>query len=372
MAVKVVQVLPALELGGVERGTLEIARGLVSAGHESVVVSAGGRLVAQLESEGSRHVQWELGKKSLLTLLQVPKFRRWLAEEKPDIVHVRSRMPAWVVWLAWRKMDPATRPRFITTLHGMHSVNRYSAIMGKGERVIAVSETAKRYLLDNFPEVDSSKVTVIHRGIDPEEFPLGYQLSDAWREQFYRDCPQANGKHLICFPGRITRWKGHLDLVKVVAELSRQRQDFHVLVVGSDPKNKFIHEVKAAISAAGLDEYFSFLGTRSDMKELYAISDVMLSLTSTTAEAFGRTVVECLSIGTPVVGYAYGAVDETLGAIYPEGRVETGDVTEIAVKIQALLRGKSVDMNANPFLQRRMLAETLQTYTEMAGVKDLS
>lgn len=363
---KVVQVLPALELGGVERGTLEIARGLVAAGHESVVVSAGGRLVEQLEREGSRHVEWALGKKSLLTLLQVPKFRRWLADEKPDIVHVRSRMPAWVVWLAWRKMDVATRPRFITTLHGMHSVNRYSAIMGRGERVIAVSETAKRYLLENYPEVDPARVTVVHRGIDPNEFPRGFQPSEEWKADFFDRFPQARGKHLICFPGRITRWKGHLDLVKVVADLVRQRQDFHVLIVGSDPKNRFIHEVKAAISAAGLEEYFSFLGTRSDMKELYAISDVMLSLTSTTAEAFGRTVVECLSIGTPVVGYAHGAVAETLGAIYPWGKTETGSIAGVVEKIQALFQGTGGSVSTNPFLQQKMLAETLQLYTEMA------
>ena len=367
MVVKVVQVLPALELGGVERGTLEVARGLVAAGHESVVVSAGGRLVEQLEREGSRHVPWELGKKSLLTFLQVPKFRRWLAQEQPDIVHVRSRMPAWVVWLAWRTMDPARRPRFVTTLHGMHSINRYSAIMGRGERVIAVSETAKRYLLDNFSGVDPAKVTVIHRGIDPNEFPPGYQPADAWKEQLFSDYPAAKNKHLICFPGRITRWKGHLDLVKVVAELCRQRQDFHVLVVGSDPKDKFIHEVKTAISEAGLDAYFSFLGTRSDMKELYAVADVTLSLTSTTAEAFGRTVVECLSVGTPVIGYAHGAVAETLGAIYPQGKVETGDVQAVVRKVAAVIEGESAPIQDNPFVQHRMLTETLNLYTDVTG-----
>ncbi|GAA0789781.1 glycosyltransferase family 4 protein [Marinobacterium sediminicola] len=358
---KVVQVLPALELGGVERGTLEIARGLVAAGHESVVVSAGGRLVEQLEREGSRHVSWELGRKSLLTFLQAPKFRRWLAEEKPDIVHVRSRMPAWVVWLAWRKMDPATRPRFVTTLHGMHSVNRYSAVMGKGEKVIAVSETAKQYLLENYPEVDPAKVTVIHRGIDPDEFPRGYQPSDEWKQQFYSDYPQAQGKRLVCFPGRITRWKGHLDLVNVVARLSQQRQDFHVLIVGSDPKDKFIHEVRAAITEAGLEAYFSFLGTRSDMKNLYAISDVMLSLTSTTAEAFGRTVVECLSIGTPVVGYAYGAVAETLTAIYPQGKVVVGDVEGAVQRVSSLLSSRD-EIRENPYVLSNMINKTIWLY----------
>ncbi|MFW1677875.1 glycosyltransferase [Pontibacter sp. JAM-7] len=366
---KVVQVLPALELGGVERGTLEVAKGLVDAGHESVVVSAGGRLVAQLEHDGSRHVQWDIGRKSLLMLFQVRRFRAWLEQEQPDIVHVRSRMPAWVVWLAWRKMDPATRPRFVTTLHGMHSVNRYSAIMGKGERVIAVSETARDYLLTNFPEVDPAKVTVVHRGIDPAEFPRDYQLSAQWFEQLLTDYPGIKDKKLICFPGRITRWKGHLDLVKVVAALAQQRQDFHVLVVGSDPKGKFLKEVQTAISEVGAAEYFSFLGTRSDMKQLYAVSDVMLTLTSTTAEAFGRTVVECLSVGTPVVGYAYGAVHETLSAIYPAGKVEAGEVQTVADKVSALFDAESEEVQQNPFVLSQMIASTLALYTQLLAEK---
>ncbi|MDF2182100.1 glycosyltransferase family 4 protein [Neptuniibacter sp. CAU 1671] len=364
---KVVQVLPALELGGVERGTLEVAKGLVEAGHESVVVSAGGRLVAQLEAEGSRHVQWELGRKSLAMLLQVRRFRQWLQQEQPDIVHVRSRMPAWVVWLAWRKMNPTTRPRFMTTLHGMHSVNRYSAIMGRGEQVIAVSETAKTYLLDNFPEVDPAKVTVVHRGIDPQEFPRGFVPETAWSEALFEAYPAAKGKKLICFPGRITRWKGHLDLVKVVAALAQQRQDFHVLVVGSDPKGHFLEEVRQAIQAAGVEGFFSFLGTRSDMKDLYAQSHVMLTLTSTTAEAFGRTVVECLSIGTPVVGYAYGAVDETLSAIYPEGKVAVGDLAAVVNKVSALFDAEPVKINENPFVLNRMIEATLGLYKKLAA-----
>ena len=360
---KVVQVLPALELGGVERGTLEIADGLVKAGHESLVISAGGRLVEKLEASGSRHIQWNLGRKSLFMLLQVRPFRRWLENEKPDIVHVRSRMPAWVVWLAWRGMDPETRPRFITTLHGMHSVNKYSAIMGKGERVIAVSETAKRYLLENFPEVDPGKVTVIHRGIDPEEFPRGFKPSEAWSEQFYSDYPRAKGKYLICFPGRITRWKGHLELVDIVEKLKDSLPNLHVLIIGSDPKGSFLSEVKSAISAKSLDSYFSFLGTRSDMKELYAVSDVMLSLTTTTAEAFGRTVVECLSIGTPVVGYAHGAVSETLSALYPDGLVETGNKEKVIDRLVFLSRVLKEQVSIETgFLLDDMISKTLLLY----------
>jgi len=363
---KVVQVLPALELGGVERGTLEIAKALVENGDESVVISAGGRLVAQLEAEGSRHVTWDLGKKSLFTFLKLWSVRKWLRNEKPDIVHVRSRMPAWVVWLAWRGMDPARRPKFITTLHGMHSVNWYSGIMGKGERVIAVSETAKRYLLGNFPSVDETKVTVIHRGIDPEEFPRGYQPTSEWCETFFKTYPNAEGKKLICFPGRITRWKGHLDLVKVVELLSQERKDFHVLIVGSDPKNKFINEVSAAISEAGLEDFFTFTGTRSDMKDIYAVSDVMLSLTSTTAEAFGRTVVECLAIGTPVIAYNHGAVAETLAAMFPEGQVIDFKAAAVVDPLQSAL-SECPHIEPLTFKLSDMQSNTLATYRQLAN-----
>ena len=360
---KVVQVLPALELGGVERGTLEIAKGLVNAGHESLVISVGGRLVTELEASGSCHIHWDLGRKSLLTFLQVLPLRRWLEKEKPDIVHVRSRMPAWIVWLAWRGMDPKTRPRFITTLHGMHSVNKYSAIMGKGEKVIAVSETAKQYLLDNFPEVDPVKITVVHRGIDPNEFPRGFTPSLSWLEQFYSEYPQAKGKFLICFPGRITRWKGHLELVEIVEKLKGILPNLHVLIIGSDPKGSFLSEVKSAISTKSLEGCFSFLGTRSDMKELYAVSDVMLSLTTTTAEAFGRTVVECLSIGTPVVGYGHGAVKETLSALYPEGLVNTGDQDAVVSNLSALSKINKKNLNIEyGFFLDEMISKTLTLY----------
>lgn len=362
---KVVQVLPALELGGVERGTLDIAKALIEAGHESVVISAGGRLVKQLEAEGSKHVKWDLGKKSLLTFLKLWSVRKWLREEKPDIVHVRSRMPAWVVWLAWKGMPESDRPRFITTLHGMHSVNWYSAIMSKGERVICVSETCKKYLFDNYQVDDPNKVTVIHRGIDEAYFTRGFQPSEEWKQQFYSDYPQCSGKKLICFPGRITRWKGHLELVKVVELLSKFRDDFRVLVVGSAGKGKFLEEFNGEIEGLGLNKFFVFLGTRFDMREIYAVSDLSLSLTTTTAESFGRAIVESIAIGTPVIAYAHGAVAETMGAISPECLVAVGDVIDAVEKTDLALIS-SPNLSVNPFTLSKMRAETIKLYTAIA------
>jgi len=180
----VLQVLPALDSGGVERGTLEIARALVAAGHRSLVVSRGGRLVAQLEAEGSEHIALPVDRKALSSLWQVGPFRQLLAERQPDIVHARSRVPAWIAWLAWRKLPEAQRPHFVTTVHGLNSVSFYSAIMTKGERVIAVSETVRDYIRTHYPQCPEERIRLIYRGVDPAEFPHGYQPSPDWLAQW--------------------------------------------------------------------------------------------------------------------------------------------------------------------------------------------
>ena len=135
---KVMQVLPELNSGGVERGTLEVADFLVKQGHEALVVSNGGRQVEKLEESGARHIAMPVHRKSLSSLFQVRPFRKLLEQEKPDILHIRSRVPGWIAYLAWRKMDKTTRPRLVSTVHGFYSVNRYSAVMTKGERVSPV------------------------------------------------------------------------------------------------------------------------------------------------------------------------------------------------------------------------------------------
>ena len=137
---KIIQLIPELNSGGVERGTLEIARALVAAGHESVVISNGGRMVAQLEAEGTRHILLPIHRKSLGSLWQIRPLRKIIQQEQADILHVRSRIPAWLTHLALRKIAVKDRPALISTVHGFYSVNRYSEIMTRADRVIAVSD----------------------------------------------------------------------------------------------------------------------------------------------------------------------------------------------------------------------------------------
>lgn len=366
---KVLQLLPALDGGGVERGTLEIARALVAAGHESVVLSKGGRLVEQLRREGSRHLALDLGRKSPATFLEFRALRRLFEAERFDIVHARSRLPAWVAWLAWRGMPASARPHFVTTVHGMHSVSRYSAIMCAGERVIAVSDTVRDHIRRHYPpgrwpQLTDERITVIPRGIDPAEFPRDHRPADDWLARFRAEFPQTAGRRVLTLPGRLTRLKGHHDFIALAGRLVAQGLDVAGLVVGGeDPKRPgYAKEIRTRVQAEGLAERIVFTGHRDDVREIYAISDCVLSLSST-PESFGRTVLEPLAMGTPVVGYAHGGVAEILRELFAHGAVARGDVGAAAARVADVLAARTPVVEPNTrFLLARMQAQTLEVY----------
>lgn len=364
---KVLQVLPALESGGVERGTLEIARALVDAGHESWVLSAGGPLVSRLKLHGSEHHSWALGKKSLFTFRHVWPLRRWLREQRFDIVHLRSRMPAWVVWLAWRGMAANERPRLVTTVHGLHSVSRYSEIVTCGERVIVVSQAVRDYVLENYPRCAPDKLHLIYRGINPREFPRDFRPADAWLHRWFADHPHLLHSKIITLAGRLTRLKGHGDFIDIIESFRDRGDDVHGLIVGGeDPKRvRYAQGLYREVRARGLESHITFCGQRNDLREIYAISNAVLSL-SQQPESFGRTVLEPLAEGVPVVGYAHGGVAEILAALYPSGAVEVGDKEGAVTALQGILAGEAPSPAANERFQlARMCEETLALYTEL-------
>ena len=363
---KVVQLLPELESGGVERGTLELARHLTSSGHESIVISGGGRLVAALEREGSRHLAWPIGRKRLASLALVPKLRRWLEIEKPDILHLRSRVPAWIAYLAWRKMDPLTRPRLVTTVHGFNSVNRYSEIMTCGERVICVSDSIRGFVLENYPRTAADRLRVIHRGVDPADYPHGWRPDAAWREKFEDEFPETKGKRLITLPGRITRLKGHEDFLKILEQL-RDLPDVHgVIAGGAHPRKRaYLEEIQDLAATSGLDDRVTFTGNRSDLKHILAISEVVVSLTSQ-PESFGRTTLEALSLGIPVAGYAHGGVREQLDLLFPAGNIPPGDTAAATATLRRFLTEPPPAVPpTHPFTLQRMLDQTVEVYQEL-------
>ncbi|MDP1680830.1 MAG: glycosyltransferase family 4 protein [Burkholderiales bacterium] len=363
----VLQLLPALESGGVERGTLEVAQALVERGHRALVMSAGGRQVAPLVASGAEHFTWPIGKKSLKTLFLVGKLRRFLQEQQVDIIHARSRVPAWIAYLAWRGMNPATRPRFVTTVHGLYGVNRYSGIMTKGEQVIAVSDTVRGYILREYPDTLPERIQVIYRGVEGKEYPYGWKPDPAWKLAFFSQFPQAAGKQLVTLPGRITRLKGHEDFIELIARLKRRGLSVHGLIVGgaSTSKLRYLQKLRYRVRSMGLEADISFTGQRDDLKNILAISNPVLSL-STQAESFGRTTLEALRLGVPTAGYDHGGVGEILRTIYPDGLLPLGDIGEATQRIATLLLHPVSVPEGDFYPLRNMLSQTLELYEQLA------
>jgi glycosyltransferase involved in cell wall biosynthesis len=365
----VVQVLPALESGGVERGTLEVGKYLVEHGHRSIVISAGGRLVKQLEHEGSEHLAWDVGRKSPLTLLRyIGRLRRFLHDERVDILHVRSRMPAWVCYLAWRGMAPSARPHLVTTIHGPYSVNRYGAVMSRGERVIAISDMIVAYIREHYPHVPPGHIRLIPRGVDPAQFPHGFQPAADWLARWRADYPELAGRKVLTLPARVTRWKGQEDFIQLMQQLVADGHDVHGLIVGeAHPRRReFMQELQQQCRALGLEDHITFTGHRGDLKEIMAVSDIVLSL-SREPEAFGRVTLEALSLGKPVIAYDHGGVSEQMAAILPEGAIPVCDIDAAADKAAAWLAHPPEVPAQNPFTLERMLSSTLNVYLELAG-----
>jgi glycosyltransferase involved in cell wall biosynthesis len=365
---KVLQVLPNLDSGGVERGTVEFARELVARGHASIVISNGGRLVRQLEAEGTRHIELPVHRKSLASLRLVRPLRRLLAELQPDIVHVRSRLPAWLIYLAWRGLPRATRPRLVSTFHGLYSVNFYSAVMARAEQIIAISHTVERYVVENYGQkyrITPDRLTVIQRGFDPAVFHPG-EPDPAWLAKLYADYPQLRGKKLVLMPGRLSRWKGQAEFLQMLAELVKLAPDVHGVIVGDAEANKthYRAELEQQAAALGLAAHVTFTGHRSDIAALYRLAAVVCHM-SNKPEPFGRTLTEALACGAPVVAFDRGGAGESLAACFADGLVPVDDLHAFAHTVHDWLERRPTLAIPDEFKMQHQVEATLGVYERL-------
>lgn len=346
------QLLPALDAGGVERSTLEIARALVAAGHRALVVSAGGAMVPALEAAGAVHIRLEVGRKTPLVLRHVPALRRLLRQHRVDILHARSRLPAWVGRLALRGM-PDDRPRWVTTVHGLNSPGRYSAVMASGERVICVSDTVRAHVREHYPQVDPARLAVVPRGVDPAAFPRS-------------PLPAAGEPPLLLMPGRGTRLKGHADAIALLAELTGRGRNLRLWLLGAvqPGRERYLDELRAQAAAAGVSDRLLLSPPVADVRAAYAQSHLVLQL-SRKPEAFGRTVLEALCSGRPAVGWDHGGVGEVLSRLYPAGRVPVGELATLADRVTALLDAPPPPPDSIPYTLQSMQDATLRLYEHL-------
>ncbi len=355
---KILQVLPELNVGGVETGTLDLAKYLVRLGHKSVVVSAGGSLVKELEAGGSKHYTLAVNKKSFISAFKlIPKLAQIIKNEEINIVHARSRVPAWIAYFACRR----TRAIFITTCHGYYKKHFFSFVMGWAKRVIVLSNIIARHMIEDF-SVPHERIKLIPRSVDLEKFK-------------YLD-PQTKRKEVfnVGIIGRITPLKGHLHFIKAMARISRLIPHLKIWIVGDVPASKEVYkeELQILVRRLGLWHCTEFLGTQRDIPGILQHLDLVV-LATTTHEAFGRVVVEAQAAGVPVVATAVGGVID----IIEDGKngllVPPADPQSMADAVMRIFKDTQLakELAENAYLKVKekynvelMVKNTLEVYRE--------
>lgn len=369
----VLQVLPALEVGGAERGTVDVTAGLTGAGWHAVVASSGGSMTEEVERAGGIHVTLPLDRKNPWTIRRnVRVLQDVVREHRVDVVHARSRAPAWSACAAARRSGVP----FMTTFHGVYGCgNRlkkaYNSIMTKGDVVIAVSEFVSRHIQETY-QVPPKRLRVIHRGIDTGVFnPDG--VSDERMARLARQWRLPDNMPVIMLPGRAARWKGHDVMIEAVGSLGRK--DVRVLLVGADQgKPRYRDELEAQIRNAGLEGVVHLTRPCRDMAAAYVLADLVVSA-SVEPEAFGRVAVEAQAMGRPVVATALGGSHETVIDRKTGRLVPAGDAAALADAMASMLAltacerralaRRARDHVAACFTKSRMCDRTLSVYREL-------
>ena len=357
---KVIQLLPELNVGGVERGTKDLSKVLVKNGHESIVISNGGIYEKDIIEHGGKHIRLPVHKKSIFSFLISKKLRNIYELEKPDIVHVRSRMPAWINYFAYKELN--NKPVLISTFHGLYSTPIYSKVMSKVDHMIAISDTVKEYIVNTY-NVPENKITKIPRGCDSKVFNKEV-LSEKWLSSWYDEHPQTENKTILTIPTRISKWKGVDRFVELISLLDND--NYHGLIVGpaAKSKQKYLEELKNKVSLLGLKDKVTFTGPRSDIANIYKLSDIVFNL-SLKPEPFGRTTIEAISCGSKVSGWNHGGTKEILEKLYPEGLVELNDVDKLKETVLKISSKKYRYPNDNIFTAEKMIKKTIDLYYQL-------
>lgn len=369
----ILQVLPRLETGGVERGTLEIASAVKEAGWTPIVVSGGGRMVVDLNRMGVEHVVMPVYSKNPFVIRKnAERLAALIREKRVDVIHARSRAPAWSAKRAAEK----TGIPFITTFHGAYNMGpfrlkrRYNRVMAEGNPVIAVSDFIKRHIMENYG-VPEERIRLIHRGVDTDRFDAQkvkpdrmIALAKKWRVP--EDVP------VVMLPGRLTRWKGQSVMLDALART--EHKNLRCLFVGSDQgRSHYRRELEKKIKKLGLEGVVQMVDHCSEMEVAYMLTDIAVSA-STDPEAFGRVVPEAQAMGRIVIGTNHGGATETIidgvtGFLVPPGDPDAlAKALDRALSMTTEERDRmaknSIERVRSEFSKALMCSKTLDVYKE--------
>lgn len=364
---KTLQLVPAMEQGGVERGVVEMNRALVAAGHENIVVSAGGRLAARIEADGGRHIALDVKSKNPFTFFSRARaLRKLLEAEKPDVVCAHSRVPAWLFVRANRKLHIP----WISFAHGANSISRYSRIMTAGDLVVTPSRYIADYLKDAYGTPEE-KIRVIPRAIERAKFDI-----DALDAAFCAEKRTAwgtAGKYVVMGVGRITQLKGYDTLIRAVARAKTDVPNVRLVIVGeAEELRKDVEaDLHALVKDLGIEEDVVFAGNQSQIAECLSLADVVVSANTKKPEAFGRSMAEALAMSKPVVATAFGGAldiveDGVNGVRVPPERADADGFAAAIVRASKTTFGDVRTPALAKFDFDRMVSASLAVYGELS------
>lgn len=369
----IMQVIPELGPGGAEQGCIDIASELVASGAQAIVVSNGGARVHELDRIGAVHINLPVHSKNPLVMWRnINTLVKIIERYNVNIVHVRSRAPAWSAHYACRK----TNAHFMTTCHAPYNINGeakkfYNSSIAQGERVIAISHYVADYLR-KFYKLNDRTIRLIHRGIPIEKFhPTAVTperlitLAQNWRIP--------DGANVVMLPGRLTRWKGHSVLIDAMERI--QRKDLFCVIIGSDQGRKeYRKELEESIEAKGLGGQVRLVDHCNDMPAAYMLATVVVC-PSTDPEGFGRVPVEAQAMGRPIVAADHGGAQETILRGQTGWLVEPGNAAELASAIEealaltptqrSMLATHAMAHIAEHYTKAHMADKTLNVYAEL-------
>lgn len=373
----ILQIIPELGPGGAEQGCIDVAAEIVASGGRALVLSNGGSRIHELARVGAEHIDLPVHSKNPFVIWDnIKKIRNIINEYDVDIVHVRSRAPAWSAMKACNN----TQARYMSTCHAPYNINGnlkrwYNSAITKGERVIAISNHVAKYLLENY-KIDRRNIRLIHRGIPMEKFhptlvtpAKMIALSKEWR------LPESAS--VILLPGRITRWKGHHVLIEAMEKLNRS--DIFCILIGSDQgRTEYREELETAIQEKNLGSQIRIIDHCNDMPSAYMLSTVVVSA-STDPEGFGRIPVEAQAMGRPIVATDHGGAQETVihgetGWLVPpndshamaEALREALGLTDAQ---RSVLATRAMHHVYNNFTRDKMVDSTMNVYAELLQEK---
>ncbi len=361
----ILQLVPKLNVGGVEKGTIEVARYLTLNGHKAVVVSAGGRMEKDLSAIGGRHYTLPVGSKNPLVMIRCYfKLRHIIRKDSIDIVHGRSRVPALIGYFAARSLQKT----FVTTAHGQYRKHLISKVMGWGKVVITANETMARYMKDNF-NVPRQKITIIPRGVDLKKF--SFVPPSAARSKPFR-------VGMIC---RFTPLKGHVDFLKAMAHVLRKIPDVEIVMMGdrTSAKEEYLRRISLTMRRLMIERSVKFVDSTKDVADVIGGLDVLVSANSE-QEAFGRSIIEAQARGVPVVATRIGGVVENINDGLTGLFCAPKDPTDMAAKIMRYAEEPDLVMkvaeNARKYVEENYSLEktmtmTLEAYKRVFGLKNI-